>query len=436
MNNKENILAMYERQLELTLQRVDPQKYGFDKKRKIHNRRFGAPYQITPRNRELLLKRYENGKTDGLSIPRLAVITRVYGKLFENLDKDFDKCTRDDIEKLVAKINSMHITPVTRQDYLKKIKQFDKWLNGGEECSERTRWIKTGLGKKHTKLPSQLVTPKEVEQLLDVTEHPRDRALIHLMWESGARIGEIINLQVNSIEFMEGEARIRLRGKVGERQVLLLESVRDLKEFYKTRNTANPEEPLFTLIGNKNKGQPLTYCAVSKILRTLKAKTTIKKHIHAYLFRHSRASYLASQGLNEAQMCMIFGWTIGSKQPATYIHLSGSQTETAYKKLYGIVKEEKKDKLIQCSVCGEVNPSSENTCKNCFNPLTIQGALKVKQENEELVKATKFMQELKALSFEYIQKGNSVEQAQVLAMQKLVEKGKEERTEQQLKALA
>ena len=201
----------------------------------------------------------------------------VLGRLLELLGKDFETATRDDMEELVAKINSKKIGPITRQDYLKKIKQLDKWLNGGEELTERTKWIKTNLGKKHSKLPSQLITPEEAKQLVNVTDNVRDRALIHLMWESGARIGEIINLKMNSVEFNKGEARIRMRGKVGERQILLLESVHDLKEYYRTRNKANLEEPLFVQFGTRNKGSSLTHQSIGEMLKAVQTRTDITK---------------------------------------------------------------------------------------------------------------------------------------------------------------
>jgi site-specific recombinase XerD len=393
-------------------------------------------FKITKANRELLRKYYKHMVNEGLAITRQRLVLGVLGRLLEMLNKDFETSTKEDIEDLVTKIRERSISPVTQSDYLKKLKQFDKWINGGEEPSERTKRIKTGIGKKHYKLPSQLVTPKEAEQLINATDNTRDRALIHLMWESGARIGEIINCRINSIQFEGGEARIRLYGKVGERQVLLLESVRNLKEYVKTRNNAKPDAPLFVLQGcNGGKGNPITHHAVNKMLRKVKSKVNLNKHVHAYLFRHSRASYLASQGLNEAQLCTIFGWTIGSKQPATYIHLSGSQTEDAYKRLYGIKKPEETEKqLIQCSVCGETNPSKQDTCSNCFNPLNIKGALKIKQENEELQKSNKFMQELQSIAFKFVEQGRSIAEAKVLAMQQLVENEAETRNNK-IKAL-
>ena len=418
--NKDNLEPYNKKLLQQVLTRIEENKTN--------------SFNITNKNRALLRKYYQHLVNEGIAITRQRLVLGVLGRLFEMLGKDFETSTKQDIEDLVTKIRERDISPVTQSDYLKKLKQFDKWVNGGEEPTERTKRIKTGIGKKHLKLPSQLVTPKEAEELINATDNIRDRALIHVLWESGARIGEIINCKMNSIQFEGGEARLRLYGKVGERQVLLLESVRDLKEFVKTRNNAKQEEPLFCLFG-QNKGEPINHAQINKMLRSTLKRTKISKHIHAYLFRHSRASYLASQGLNEAQLCTIFGWTIGSKQPATYIHLSGSQTETAYKKIYGIVKqEETEQKLIQCVVCGEVNPSSKDTCSNCFNPLTIKGALVIKQENEELQKASKFVSELNSVAFGFVEQGFSVAEAKIKAMEQLVTK--EAETRQELKALA
>jgi len=410
---EEHLSPQYERRLKLVLERIDPYQFGGLKRRNVENNKYHLALKLTDANRKLLIKYYKKMCNENIAPARKHNVLGVLGRLLELLGKDFETATRDDMEELVAKINSKKIGPITRQDYLKKIKQLDKWLNGGEELTERTKWIKTNLGKKHSKLPSQLITPEEAKQLVNVTDNVRDRALIHLMWESGARIGEIINLKMNSVEFNKGEARIRMRGKVGERQILLLESVHDLKEYYRTRNKANLEEPLFVQFGTRNKGSSLTHQSIGEMLKAVQTRTDITKRIYAYLFRHSRASYLASQGLNEAQMCMIFGWTIGSKQPATYIHLSGAQVENAYKQLYGINQEQKRETMLKCEVCGEMNPSTIDTCTNCYNPLTIKGALKIKQEKELMQQDRDISQQVFAQAVRIMsEKGISVEDAQ------------------------
>jgi site-specific recombinase XerD len=312
----------------------------------------------------------------------------------------------------------LEIGAVTKSDYLKKLKMLDKWLNGGDEPSDRTRKVKTGIGKKHYKLPSQLITPDEAKKLTESTDNPRDRALIHLLWESGCRVGEAINAKIGNIQFDKGEARINLHGKVGARQVLLLESVRDIKDYLKDRTLSSSDEPLFVTYGSKSKGEPLHHACINRAIARAAERANVKKHVYAYLFRHSRASYLASKGLSEAQLCNIFGWEVGSRQVRTYVHLSGAQVETAYKQLYGIKKlEAPEQQLIQCQICGESNPATNESCQHCYNPLTIQGALKIKQEKDVIQYDRDISQKVFAEAFKLMAQGKlTPEQAQAEAI--------------------
>ncbi|MCX6803539.1 MAG: tyrosine-type recombinase/integrase, partial [Candidatus Diapherotrites archaeon] len=264
---REHLKPYYEHQLKMVLQRIDPIEYGYDARHRVKNRPEARPMNLTENNRKLLKQYHRHMINENLALSRISLVLGVMGRLLEMLNKDFETATKEDIlgsenaSGLVSKINSMDISAVTKSDYLKKLKMLDKWLNGGEEASDRTRKIKTGLGKKHHKLPSQLITPEEAQIIIDATDNIRDRALFHLLWESGCRVGEAINLKINSIQFDKGEAKINLFGKVGERQILLLESVHDLKEYMKTRSLANQDDPLFLNTG-KVKGQPLSHGAI------------------------------------------------------------------------------------------------------------------------------------------------------------------------------
>jgi len=428
---REHLKAYYQHNLEMVLQRLDPKEFGYNKRKSKHP--VAGPMNLTENNRKLLKQYYRHMPNENIALSRISLVLGVMGRLLEMLGKDFQTATKEDIlgsentKGLVTKINEMNISAVTKSDYLKKLKSLDKWLNGNEEPSDRTRKIKTGLGKKHLKLPSQLLTPEEAQTLINATDNTRDRALFHFLWESGCRVGEAINLKLNSIQFDKGDAKVTLFGKVGERQILLLESVRDLKEYIKTRALANQDQPLFIMSG-KEKGKPLSHGAISKTVKRTAIRAGINKRVHAYLFRHSRASYLASKGLSETQLCMIFGWEIGSKQVRTYIHLSGAQVQNALlEKVYGIKRPENHEQeLTRCQICGETNPYGQNTCQNCYNPLTIQGALKIKQENQLLqqdrdISQQVFTEALKLITEQKI----TPEQAQTEAIKIIAQKIKQ-----------
>ncbi|MCX6801232.1 MAG: tyrosine-type recombinase/integrase, partial [Candidatus Diapherotrites archaeon] len=407
----------YDQKLGYLLQRINPEKHGFDERQKVKNVRIG-PLNLTPNNKVVLERYYLDLVNEGLTKPRILSLLDQTSRILEWLNKDYDKVMEEDIKGIVSRVRNADISEYTKSDYLTKLKRFDKWFHGGEDYSPLTRRIRTTVKMKDMKLPSELISPEEAEQLINATDTSRDRALIHLLWESGARVGEAANLKIKDLEFKKGECRAILTGKTGSRRVLLLECVRDIQNYVKVRNAKSPEDYLFVLEGNRNKGKQITYGGVARVIDDIKEKINMKKRLHPHLFRHSRATYLASKGLSEAQLCMIFGWIIGSKQVRTYIHLSGAQVESAYKKIYGMQKQEETEpQLIRCQVCGEFNPPKNDSCQNCYNPLTIQGALKIKQENELLQHDRNISQKVFAEAFRLVSEQKiSIDEAQKQAI--------------------
>jgi len=408
----------YAPRLEYMLKRINPKKYGYDPK--IHSRgRKTKPWKLTPYNRKLLENYYVDKLNEGITKPRILSLLEQTSRILEWIGKDWDKVTIDDLKIIVSKIRSNPHTEKTKSDYLSKIKQFDKWINDNKDYTEKTKWIKTTIRLKHYKLPTDLITPKEAQQLIDATSTTRDRAIISLLWETGARVGEIANLRIQDIQFNKGDATLNLFGKTGARRVMILESVRDLKNYLTVRSLLAKHDFVFCLEGTRNKYAPMTHPSIIKLLKNATTKTNLNKRTYPHLFRHSRASYLASKGLNEAQLCFIFGWALGSKQVRTYIHLSQQQVKnTLLEKVYGIKKiETHEQEVVKCFICGEINQSRTDTCTNCYNPLTIQGALKIKQQNELLEQDRDISQQVFAETIKIIQTQNvPVEEAQKQAI--------------------
>jgi integrase/recombinase XerD len=68
-------------------------------------------------------------------------------------------------------------------------------LNGGKEPL-KTRWIKTTLKKRDRKLPEDMLKEEEVELMIKAALNKRDKAIIALLWDIGARIREIGDLRI------------------------------------------------------------------------------------------------------------------------------------------------------------------------------------------------------------------------------------------------
>ena len=140
----------------------------------------------------------------------------------------------------------------------------------------------------------------------------------------------------------------------------------------------DPEAPLWI----KTNNEPITYSTISKLIKKIAKKAGIKKRVHAHLFRHSRATFLA-QYLTEAQLSHYLGWVQGSNMASIYVHLSGRDMDKALLGIYGIKLEEKKEeeklKPKICPRCKEKNAYNAVFCSRCGLPLEIKSAI-VKSE--------------------------------------------------------
>ena len=235
----------------------------------------------------------------------------------------------------------------TKHDYKVTLKKFYKWLNGGEEPST-VKWIRTTLQKQDRKLPEDMLTEDEVKQMIDATTNKRDKAIIALLWDIGARVGEVGSLRIKHVKFDDLGGVIIVNGKTGPRRVRAVWSVDYLQNWLEEHPGKNdPEAPLwFNFPKKAEELESMQYDAIRMRLNKISKKAGINKKIHPHLFRHSRCTYMANY-LTEAQMNAYFGWVQGSGMPSVYVHLSGRDIDDAVLKANGIVDRDAKTANIQ-----------------------------------------------------------------------------------------
>lgn len=216
------------------------------------------------------------------------------------------------ITALLATIERSGLSAWTKHDYKLALRKYLAFL-GKDDLADEIR-----LTSVHgEKLPEELLTPDDVRELLEVSRRLEDRAFLLVLWESGCRIGELLNLQRKRVSFDCLGAIILVEGKTGMRRVRLLESAPVLDEWI-SETAPKQDQRIF---GN-------TYRAYTKRLQVLAHRAGIVKRIYPHLFRHSRATYLASY-LTEVQLCVFMGWTVGSTMARIYVHLSGADLDAA-----------------------------------------------------------------------------------------------------------
>lgn len=342
---------------------------------------------INERNKELLLKFVDDCFAERLTAGR--VYKHIYHMLIivRILGKDADKADKDDIKRLMRTIetsNSVHQKPYsehTKKDFRITVKKFYKWLNNGV-CPDTVSWIKIDIKNNQKRLPEEILSQEEIKGLIKAANNPRDKALIFVLYETGCRIGEIVDMMVKHIQFDKYGAQMIVNGKTGPRRVRLITSCDYLRYWLENHpDRKNPDAYLWVTISTNRRGLRLPYTAVRKILKQTANKAGIHKKVNPHSFRHARATHLAGK-LTEIQLCSLFGWTLSSRMPATYVHMSGRDMDGALLKIYGL-KQDGQEETITCPRCKHENKPLAKYCIECGMPLSLDIALKDQEERSK-----------------------------------------------------
>jgi len=324
---------------------------------------------------------------DGISDARLQKLTSHLKILAEHLGETrFEDMTRDDVKDLVEWIHGRDIEPTTINDYKKVVKQFWKWLaETDDEFPEEVDWIQTTPPRSNGKLPKDLLTRDDVDALKDACRNARDRAFVALLYETGARIGEVIDLTVGDIEDHTHGRKVVVDGKTGQRRLPLVESTPALNRWLNDHPDPSEDAPLWCQL--RDGSQQLSYNYLyQKVLQRAKDRAGIEKPVNPHHFRHSRATHLANQ-FKEAQLCEWFGWVQGSSVPGKYVHLSGRDIDDAYSKLHGLAPEDEDERtqtVRECPRCQELNEPEDQFCSRCGQALDVDAAEEVEQSEAKV----------------------------------------------------
>lgn len=351
---------------------------------------------ILSANKGHILSFIEQLAAEGLTYHRQIKYIYTLKKLSQMLQKDFSDANKQDIRRVCSIINNSDFKEWTKHDYMVVIKRFYKWLREeeGQELDRRqypdeVKWIVIKVRKSRKKLPSELFTIEDVKKLADYSNNLRDRCLVLLLYESGTRIGELLGLKIKDVEFDKYGALLNLFGKTGARKVRVIASAPAISNWLLEHpKRKNKDAFLFCGLWAKNRGEELQYRHVNRLLKEMGVKAGINKPLNPHHFRHSRATELAKK-LTEAQLCQYMGWVQGSQEAATYVHLSGRDTDRAILELHGLVDEEKKEskfKAIKCPRCGIKNDPAAKFCSGCSLGLDEQSVMEYDQQKEQAIK--------------------------------------------------
>lgn len=320
---------------------------------------------ISEDNKKLLREYRTYNESENLSLSRIEKNIQTLFLIARMIDKPFNELKEEDVINTVARINTNEKwKDSTKRDFKVIFKKF--YFKYIKKLDEYPPFAKKLVGRKPDSnhiIPETLLSIDDITRVASVSQTIRNKALVYVLYESGCRIGELLNVRVGNVHFDELGVLIDVNGKTGERRVRLVTSKEILRQHIGTL-PSDPNQPLW--LDNKNK--PMNYCAVYRLFERLFEKANIEKKFNPHLFRHSRATHLAKLGFNEALLKKIFGWTDSSETPSVYIHLAQEDVDSALLGLHGIEikkegkKLEKAFRVIICPSCHRELTPDEKIC--------------------------------------------------------------------------
>jgi integrase/recombinase XerD len=210
--------------------------------------------------------------------------------LLAYVSKSLSDVTLADLQEY-ADFLGLHLAPASRHRRLSAVKSLLVFA-----C--RIGYLRFDVGKPlrlpvvRDQLAERILSETEVQRLLALERHPRNQALLFLLYASGVRVSECCSLRWRDTqERGEGSGQITVLGKGGKTNVILLPTS-VWKLMTDLRGAAGIDAPVF----RSRKGKHLHPTQVRRIVRAAARRAGIEKAVSPHWMRHAHASHALDRG--------------------------------------------------------------------------------------------------------------------------------------------
>ena len=240
-------------------------------------------------------------KIEGCSERTLTYYKTTVEKLLSDVNDPIRKVTTDDIREYLANYRCINDCSKTTIDNIRRnISSFFTWLE------EEDYIIKSPMRRIHkiktTKTVKEVISDEEIEKMRDGCWSLRDLAIIDLLYSTGIRIGELVRLNIDDIDFEERECIVFGKGDKERRVYFDAKTKIHLMGYINSRSDENPA--LFVTLDAPY--DRLKISGVEIRLRRLGRELNINK-VHPHKFRRTMATRAIDKGMPIEQVQRLLG---------------------------------------------------------------------------------------------------------------------------------
>lgn len=240
-------------------------------------------------------------RIEGCSERTIAYYKVTAEKMLSNITKPLRKMSTEDLRSYLSFYQSQNgCSKITVDNVRRNLSSFFSWLEEEDHILKspirRIHKIKSKTTVKET------ITDENIEKLRDGCVEVRDLAIIDLLYSTGIRVGELVNLDIEDINFEERECIVYGKGDKERKVYFDARTKLHLQLYLQSRNDDN--RALFVTLDKPH--ARLKISGVEIRLRKLGRKLNMER-IHPHKFRRTMATRAIDKGMPIEQVQKLLG---------------------------------------------------------------------------------------------------------------------------------
>ncbi len=248
------------------------------------------------------------------------------------IKKDLKSITEEDIRDYLEYLNLQKEKTSSIRRKISTFKSFYKFLYNNNYIDKKNYPLsKISYPKTEKKLPKFIYYNDLLELINESSKDKdgiRDRLIIEMLYATGVRVSELVNIKINDIDFNNRKIVVCGKGNK-ERIVYYGEYAEEILKEYLLTHKKNLNNYLFI----NSKGNKITDRGIRYIISNIVNKLSIKTHITPHVLRHTFATDMLNNGCDIKVVQELLGHS-SLKATQIYTHVTNERLKEVYYKCF------------------------------------------------------------------------------------------------------
>lgn len=240
-------------------------------------------------------------EVEGCSNRTIKYYQEIIDKFIDSFDKSIKNINAEEIRQYLSEYKECSSCNSTTIDNIRRVlSSLFSWLEDEDYI------IKSPVRKIHkiktASMVREILTDENLEKLRDECASVRDLSLIELLISTGMRVGEIVNLNIDDLNFEDRSCIVLGKGNKQREVYFDAKTKLHLKQYLYKRN----DENMALFVSSKKPYQRLSISGIELIIRKLGKASNIS-NVHPHKFRRTLATMAIDKGMPIEQVQKLLG---------------------------------------------------------------------------------------------------------------------------------